>query len=127
MVVLGLGDVPSLRALWTVDDLELDRLTLFQGSEAVATDRGVVHEHVAATLALNEPIAFGVVEPLDLACDAHRSLPCLQCPLTDQASRAGSRAIEATASVASCFGGVTPEPWRKAQQMSFEAQKKDRE
>src|SRR5687767_15858508 len=72
-VVLGFGDVPCLRTLGAVDDLEFNRLTLFQGPEAVATDRGVVHEHVAATLALNEPITLGVVEPLDLACNAHRS------------------------------------------------------
>src|SRR5689334_22028515 len=72
-VVLGLGDVPCLRTLRTVDDLELDRLTLFQRPEAVATDRGVVHEHVAATLALDETVALSVVEPLDLACNAHRS------------------------------------------------------
>ena len=72
-VVLRLGDVPCLRTLWTVDDLEFDGLTLFQGPEAVATDRGVMHEHIAATLALNESIALGVVEPLDLACNTHRS------------------------------------------------------
>src|SRR5687767_5916751 len=72
-VVLGFGDVPRLRTLGAIDDLEFDRLTLFQGPEAVATDRGVVHEHVAATLTLNEPVALGVVEPLDLACNAHRS------------------------------------------------------
>ena len=72
-MVLGFGDVPCLRTLRTVDDLELDRLTLFQGPEAVATDCGVVHEDVAATLAFNESVALGVVEPLDLACNAHRS------------------------------------------------------
>src|SRR5438067_10211350 len=72
-VVLGFGDVPCLRTLRAVDDLEFDRLTLFQGPEAVATDSGIVHEHVAATFALNETIALGVVEPLDLACDTHRS------------------------------------------------------
>src|SRR5687768_13348735 len=72
-VVLRFGDVPCLRTLRAVDDLEFDGLTLFQGPEAVATDRGIVHEHVAATLALNEPIPLGVVEPLDLACNTHRS------------------------------------------------------
>ena len=71
-VVLGFRDVPCLRALRTVDDLELDRLALFQGPESGATDRGIVHEHVAATLAFNEPVALGVIEPLDLACDTHR-------------------------------------------------------
>jgi hypothetical protein len=72
-VVVGLGVVPCLRTLRAVYDLELDRLALFKGPEAVATDCGVVHEHVAATLALNESITLGVVEPLDLACDTHRS------------------------------------------------------
>src|SRR5438552_2843035 len=72
-VILGFGDVPCLRTLRAVDDLEFDRLTLFQGPEAVATDSGIVHKHVAATFALNETVALGVVEPLDLACDTHRS------------------------------------------------------
>ena len=26
---------------------------------------------------LEEPVALGVVEPLDLACDTHRSISCL--------------------------------------------------
>ena len=71
--VLRFGDVPCLRTLRAIYDLKFDRLTLFKGPEAVATDRGVVHEHVATTLTLNESIPLGVVEPLDLACDAHRS------------------------------------------------------
>src|SRR5688572_10642831 len=86
-MILGLGDVPCLRTLWTVDDLEFDRLTLFQGPEAVATDRGVVHEHVAATLTLNESIPLGVVEPLDLACDAHRSSSLLAGATGGEANR----------------------------------------
>jgi hypothetical protein len=73
VVVLGLADVPRLRTLRAVDDLEFDRLALFQGPETVATDGGVVDEHVAPTLALNEPIALRVIEPLDLACNTHRS------------------------------------------------------
>src|SRR5688572_18313459 len=105
-VVLGFGDVPRLRALGAVDDLEFNRLTLLQGPEAVATDRGVVHEHVAATLALNEPVALGVIEPLNLACDAHRSsLLAWRIPCT-QRSR-----------------WVVP----RMPRMSFRAQKKDRE
>src|SRR5512138_2540182 len=72
-VVLGSGDVSGLRSLRTVDDLELNRLALFEGAEAVTRDGGVVHEHVASTLALDEPIALGIVEPLDLACNTHRS------------------------------------------------------
>src|SRR5580765_2409681 len=72
-VVLGAGDVSGLWALRAVDDLELNRLALFEGAEAVARDSGVVHEHVASALTLDEPIALGVVEPLDLACNTHRS------------------------------------------------------
>ena len=72
-VVLGFGDVPRLRTLGTVDDFEFNRLALFKGPEAVATDSGIVHEHVASTLAFNETVALGVIEPLDLACDTHRS------------------------------------------------------
>src|SRR6187399_2724615 len=72
-VVLGARNVSGLRALRAVDDLELNRLALFEGAEAVARDSGVVHEHVASALTLDEPIALGVVEPLDLACITHRS------------------------------------------------------
>src|SRR6187455_7018 len=72
-VVLGSGNVSGLRALGAVDDLEFNRLALFEGAEAVAGDGGVVHEHVASTFTLDEPIALGVVEPLDLACNTHRS------------------------------------------------------
>ena len=36
-------------------------------------DGRVVHEDVTASVALDEPVTFGVVEPLDLTCDAHRS------------------------------------------------------
>src|SRR5215208_6053231 len=71
-VVLGSGNVSGLRALRAVDDLELNRLALFEGAEAVARDSGVVHEHVASAFTLDEPIALGVVEPLDLACNTHR-------------------------------------------------------
>src|SRR5438045_8243916 len=73
--VLDLGDVAGLRALGTVNDLELHRLALLERAEAVALNGRVVHEDVAASVALDEPVALGVVEPLDLACDTHRSLP----------------------------------------------------
>src|SRR5262249_49069086 len=34
-------------------------------------------EDVGAAVALNEPVTLGVVEPLDLACDTHRTVPAL--------------------------------------------------
>src|SRR3977135_4392348 len=49
---LDLVDVAGLRAPWTVHHLELDG---------------------PASVALDESVTLGVVEPLDLACDAHRS------------------------------------------------------
>src|SRR5262249_48201855 len=77
---LDFGDVAGLRAFGTVYDLEFDRLAFFERAEAVALNRRVVHEDVTASVALDEPITLGVVEPLDLACDAHRSSSCLTGP-----------------------------------------------
>src|SRR5258708_40255157 len=72
---LDLGNVAGLRALRTVNDLELHCLTFLERTEAVALDGRVVHEDIAASVTLDETVPLGVVEPLDLACDAHRSLP----------------------------------------------------
>src|SRR5688572_28405928 len=121
-VVLGFGDVPRLRTLGAIDDLEFDRLTLFQGPEAVATDRGVVHEHVAATLTFNEPVPFGVVEPLDLACDAHRSSSCLLGEWPAEASRLIACVSKHPPPL--CALARSRRSVAKAEQMSFEAQKK---
>jgi hypothetical protein len=41
-----------------------------------------VNEYVTAALAFDEPVTLGVVEPLDLACDAHRSSSLLTERLT---------------------------------------------
>src|SRR5439155_13720875 len=79
-VGLDLGDVAGLRALGTVNDFELHCLAFFERTEAVALNRRVVHEDVAASVSLDESITLGVVEPLDLACDAHRSSSCLTGP-----------------------------------------------
>jgi len=71
----GAGDVTGLRTLRTVDDFELNRLSLFEGTEAGALNRRVVHEHVAAAFALDKTVALGVVEPLDLACNTGGTKP----------------------------------------------------
>ena len=70
---LDLGNVAGLRALGSVNDLELHCLAFLERPEAVALNRRVVHEDVTASVALDESVPLGVVEPLDLACDAHRS------------------------------------------------------
>src|SRR5690606_37385227 len=47
-------------------NLELDDLALRQGLEAVHLNGGEMYEDVFAALLLNEAIAFGVIEPLNL-------------------------------------------------------------
>src|SRR5262245_6232808 len=72
---LDFGDVAGLRAFRTVNDLELHCLTFLERAEAVALNGRVVHEDIAASITLDEPVPLCVVEPLDLACNTHRSLP----------------------------------------------------
>src|SRR5262245_18380199 len=69
------GNVAGLRALRTVNDLELHRLALLERAETVALNGRVVDEDVGASVALDESIPLRVVEPLDLACNTHRSVP----------------------------------------------------
>src|SRR5215207_41194 len=78
MVLARLGDVSGLRALRTIDDLEFDRLALLERPETVSLDRREVDEHIAAAVTFDETVTFGVVEPLNLACDTHRTFPALQ-------------------------------------------------
>src|SRR5215211_5810586 len=78
MVLARLGDVSGLRALRTIDDLEFDRLALLERPETVSLDRREVDEHIAAAVTFDETVTLGVVEPLDLACDTHRTCPALQ-------------------------------------------------
>src|SRR3990170_6698570 len=67
-------DVGRLLAFRAVHDLELDRLALVQGLEALALDRGEVDEHVLPGLARDEPVALLVAEPL------HGALLCQRTP-----------------------------------------------
>jgi hypothetical protein len=73
---LDLDHVAGLRSLRAVNDLKLDRLAFLERPEAVALNCGVVNEYVTPRFAFDEPVALGVVEPLDLACNAHSFLPC---------------------------------------------------
>ena len=74
----GLRHVASLLAFGTVDDLELDRLTFLERPETIALDGREVDEHVRPAFAFNETVTLGVVEPLDLTCDTHRTFPALR-------------------------------------------------
>src|SRR2546425_3300451 len=63
------GDVGSLFALRSLDDLERDLLTLLQGLEAIHLDGGKVREQIlTSVIGRNESISLGVVEPLDSTC-----------------------------------------------------------
>src|SRR6185295_15934428 len=65
---LRLADVRGLESLRSTDDVELQPLAFGQRLEALALDRGVVNEHVLATLLLDETETLCFVEPL------HRSV-----------------------------------------------------
>src|SRR5919198_4963331 len=91
MTGLDLGDVAGLRALRTVNDFELHRLTFLERAETVTLDGRVVHEDVAASVAFDEAIALCVVEPLDLACDAHRSVPACCDASSRQLNKKGNK------------------------------------
>src|SRR5688500_17260338 len=77
----GLADlchVAGLRALRTVNDLELERLPLIERPAPAALDRREVDEHVGAAVTSDETVTLGVVDPPDLPCDTHRAIPALQ-------------------------------------------------
>ncbi len=67
LVVRSASDDPNLLglwALWTLADLELNPLTVFEAAVALHLDRGVVDEEVITTVYGNEAIALLGVEPL---------------------------------------------------------------
>ena len=57
-------DVLSLPALWPFGHFELHGLPFLQAAETARLDRREVYEDVLATLAADETISLGVVEPL---------------------------------------------------------------
>jgi hypothetical protein len=64
----GLGEQLDARRLLAArprGDLELHPLALIQTLEALALDRREVDEDVASGVALDKPVAFSVVKPLD--------------------------------------------------------------
>ncbi len=54
-----------MEALGTLDDFEFHRRAFLQVTVSVTLNSGVVDENVFATLALDEPVAFRGVKPLD--------------------------------------------------------------
>ena len=60
-----LGNVRRLRSLLAFGDLELDLVAFLQALVSFGSDRAVMNENVRPIRAPNEPVAFGVIEPLD--------------------------------------------------------------
>jgi hypothetical protein len=58
------GDLVSLRALGSLDDVELHLIALFETLVALALDGAVVNEDVGSSVAAEEAIALCVIEPL---------------------------------------------------------------
>ena len=67
-------DIRRLRTLRTVFDLKFDLLSFFQRSKSVTTNCGVVHENVTTPFTFKKPITLGIIEPLDLTCNATHTL-----------------------------------------------------
>lgn len=63
------NDVACLRTLRPVFDVELDGLTLGQGSETGTLNRAEVNEHICTTIVLSdETEALGFVKPFNSTC-----------------------------------------------------------
>src|SRR5215207_5644903 len=80
--LLHTGSVPDdlvcFAALRTVDDLELDLLTVFERLVAIGCDLGPVDEDVVLALDLDEAITLVSVEPFDGALH-HAATPTCFC------------------------------------------------
>src|SRR6185503_19618082 len=59
--------IRGLLPLLPLHRLELDDLSLSEGSEALALDRRVMNEELLAGVLPDEPVSLGLVEPLDRA------------------------------------------------------------
>ena len=59
-----LAYVRGLRSLLTLHNLELHSVSLLQTLVAFTGNGAVVDEHVGPIIASNEPVTFGVIEPL---------------------------------------------------------------
>jgi hypothetical protein len=60
-----------LGAFAAFDDLEFHLLAFLQGPKALAFNVAVMYEDIGALFLGDEPIAFRIVEPLDLAFYSH--------------------------------------------------------
>jgi hypothetical protein len=60
----SLADICGLRSFLALHNLELHRVAFLQALVAFAGDGAVVNEHIGSIVPSNEPISFGIIEPL---------------------------------------------------------------
>src|SRR5690348_9746157 len=75
----GLADVCGLRSFLALHNLELHRIAFLQALIAFAADGAVVNEHIGSVVPSDEPVSFGVIEPL------HSSFQSIHVPLLEAA------------------------------------------
>src|ERR1700712_5343953 len=78
------ANVLSLPALRSLDDVELNRLTLLQRTEAVALNRGVMDENVLSGGAAQKSKTLGVVKPFHCSCFHDLVLFSIRCTAETQ-------------------------------------------
>ena len=61
---LGRLNVLGLQALRALGYIKLHTLPLLQAAESARLDGGLVNKYVSTAVAGDEPVAFGIVEPL---------------------------------------------------------------
>src|SRR5579872_70534 len=75
----GLADICRLRSFLTLHNLKLNRVALLQAFVAFAGNGAVVDEYVGPVVTSNEPVSFGIIEPL------HSSFQSIHVPLLEAA------------------------------------------
>src|ERR1700734_4066861 len=78
---LGAQNVCRLKAFGALEQLKLPGLSFVERAVAVLLDCGEVHEHILSRGALDEPISFRPVEPLDCSLLSHGKTPFPLCAM----------------------------------------------
>jgi hypothetical protein len=57
--------VCRLRTFRPLDDFKLDRISFLQSAIAVASDCGIMYEHIRAIVTPDEAVPFRIIEPFN--------------------------------------------------------------
>ena len=75
--ILHTEDCVRLRAFLSLDDVELDVVSLFEGFVSIQLNCRIVDEYIGPIIPSDKSIALGIVEPLDLSFVLGHSLAFL--------------------------------------------------